>query len=334
MSSAALVEQSPTPESVALAAKKKASRILALCNNLEQMRQEFLLQLPDLDDEVIIEIRMGARAIGVWSWVVEAACDHEMMSRVEKLKGGRGQKDEANEGRLAVMRQQGYLDGKSTRTIERNVQIIETFGLETIATHGDTLQEKGFWIAAVSAPDPIEAVEVLAEKKADNPFMEVQDANREIDALKGKHEEAKNKFVEKFRTVARKTVGEWIRFTARPTIETLKTNCPDPKLLKVFDEMDQNLREREEVMLIEDAEPALIFAWQKGWVTEKQMCEFSGLLQLEVRQTMLSLQEKGYFVERSQAWKPTMARGPRVKEWQRTGKPLPTFNVVEPPISK
>lgn len=329
MSSAALVEN-PTSESVALLAKKKASRILGLCNSLEQMRDEFLEQLPNLDDDVVIEVRMGARAVGVWAWVVEAACDAEMMARVERLKGGRGNKDDANEGRLAVMRQQGYLDGKSPRTIERNVQIIETFGLETIATHGDTLQDKGYWIAAVSAPDPIEAVEVLAEKKAENAFMEVQDAYREIDALKGKHEKAKTTFVEKFRNVARRATGEWIRFTARPAIEQLKTGCPEPKMLRLFDELLQQLQEREEVMLIEDAEPALIVAWQKGYYTEKQMCEFTGLLPLEIRNTMLSLQEKGYFMEQHQAWKPTNARGQRVKEWKWTGKPLPAINVVEP----
>jgi hypothetical protein len=323
--SAALVE---SPGEELAVAKKSAARILNLCNTLENMRDEFLPRLPFLEDEVVIEVRMGARAVSVWAWVVEAACDAEMMSRVERLKGGRGNKDELEEGRLAVMRQQGYIDGKSPRTIERNVQIIETFGLETIATHGDTLQEKGFWIAAVSADDPFEAIEALAEKKADNPFMEVQDANKVLDEIEGKHDQAKQKFVEAFRTVARKAVGDWIRFTARPAIEQLKTNCPDTKLIKFWVETDEQLREREEAMLIEDAEAALIYAWTKGRVTESQMCEFTGLLPQEIRKTMKSLEERGYFVEQAQAWKPARARGSRVKEWQRTGKPLPNLSVV------
>lgn len=332
MSTAALAEpetlQIP-PEALALRAKKQASRILGFCNNLESMRDEFLIKLPSLDDDVVIEVRMGARAIGVWAWVVEAACDAEMLARVEAKKGGRGHKDEEGEGREAAKRQQAYLDGKGTRTIERNAQIINTFGLETIATHGGTLQDKGFWIAAVSAPDPLEAIEALAEKKSDNPFMEVQDAGKVIDELNGKHDKAREQFVEKFRTVSRKAVGEWIRFHARPTIETLKTNCPDTSLLKFFNEVDQNLREREDVMLIEDAEPALILAWQKGYVTEPQMCEFTGLLRLEIRSAMLSLQERGYFEEKKQAWKPANARGTRVMEWRRTDKPLPHFNVLD-----
>lgn len=323
-----LAQQSSAQEEIATRAKKSAARILGLCNNLENMRDDFLPLLPELDDDVVIEVRVGARAVSVWAWVVEAACDAEMLDRVARLKGGRGNRDELNEGRLAAMRQQGYLDGKSPRTIERNAQIINTFGLETIATHGDTLQEKGFWIAAVSAPDPMEAIETLAEKKAENPFMEVQDADRAIDELKGKHEEGKNKFVDAFRTVARKAVGDWLRFTARPAIEQLKTSCPDPKLSKFWDETSEQIREREEAMLIEDAEVALIYAWEKGRITEGQMCEFTGLLPLEIRATMLSLQDRGYFVEQAQAWKPAQARGSRVKEWKRTSKPLPAVSVV------
>lgn len=328
MTSAALVEhEQPT---IPQRATRVASQILHLCHTLEGIRDEFIPLLPELSDKKIIEIRGTARIIGVWAWVVECACDAETLSRIEAKKGGRGNKDEDEEGRLATVRQQAYRDGKGVSTFYLNAQIFNTFGLETILAHGNTLQEKGFWVAALAAPDPIEAVETFAEKKADNPFMEVQEAKNEIDPLRQKHDKAKREFVEAFRTIARKTVGEWIRFTARPAIEQLKTSCPDTKLIKFWDDMDSQLAEREEAMLIEDAEPALILAWEKGYRTESQMCDFTGLLRLEVRDTMLSLQEKGYFVEQRQAWKPSKARGPRVKEWKWTGKPFPQFNVMQP----
>jgi hypothetical protein len=330
MTSSALVEQNPSQPSIAQRAAKAAANILHLCHTLEDIRDEFIPLLPELSDKKIIEIRGTARIVGVWAWVVECACDAETLKRVEARKGGRGKKDEEQEGRLANIRQQAYRDGKGVSTLYQNAQIFNTFGLETILAHGNTLQEKGFWAVALSAPDPIEAVETFAEKKAENPFMEVQDARDEIDPLKQKHDKAKREFVEAFRTVARRAVGEWIRFTARPAIEQLKTSCPDTKLMKFWDDMDNQLAEREEAMLIEDAEPALILAWEKGYRTEPQMSDFTGLLRLEIRETMLNLQEKGYFVEQFQAWKPANARGQRTKEWKRTGKPLPVINVVAP----
>lgn len=330
-----MVVESPVESKppVGMLAKKAAARVLNLCNTLEDMRDEFIPLLPTLDDEVVIEVRVGARAISVWAWVVECACDAEMFDRVEAAR--RGPKtaefdDDDEAGKLKAAGQQAYLDGKAIRTVYRNAQIFNTFGQEFIAMHGKELQEKGFWIVALSAPDPAEAIEAFAEKKAVNPFFEVKDAQQEIDALKGKHEKAKNEFISAFRTVTRKAMGDWIRFTARVGILELKTNCPDPKLARVFQEMDDQLAEREEVLLIEDAEPALIYAWDKGWRTEKQMCDFTHLLPLEVRTTMLSLQDKGYFVEQEFQWKSKKSKGSRAKEWKRTQKPLPTIHVVAP----
>lgn len=330
MSSAALVEQEQPKPTIPQRTTKVVADILHLCHTLEGIRDQFIPLLPELSDKKIIEIRGAARIVGVWSWIVECACDAETLSRVDARKGGRGNKDEEQEGRLATIRQQAYRDGKGVSTLYQNAQIFNTFGLETILAHGNTLQEKGFWVAALSAPDPIEAVETLAEKKSDNPFLEVQDAAAEIDPLREKHEKAKREFVETFRTVPRKAVGEWIKLTARPAVGQLKRDCPDPKLAKFWNDMDSQLAEREEAMLIEDAEVALFYAWEKGYVTEPQMCDFTGLLRLEIHTTMLSLQEKGYFVEQAQVWKPAKARGQRTKEWKRTTKPLPTIHLVAP----
>lgn len=311
-------------------AKKSAARILNLCNTLENMRDEFLPLLPTLEDDVVIEIRMGARAVGVFAWVVECACDAEMFERTKAAKPGpkTTELEDEEAGKVKAAGQQAYLDGKSVRTVYRNAEIFNTFGLELFATRGKELEDKAFWIYALEAPDPIEAIELFAEKKVENPFFEPKDAQRAIDELAGKHEQAKQKFIEEFRTVARKTVGEWIRFIARPAIEQLKTSCPDPKLAKFWQETDEALQEREEAMLIEDAETVLIYAYDNGRVTETQMAEFTGLLPLEVRAAMLSLQDRGYFIEQPQAWKPANARGSRVMEWKRTTKPLPTVNVV------
>lgn len=321
-------------EAIARRATKAVAQILNLCHTLEGIRDDFLPLLSELDDDTVIQVRMSARAIGVWSWVVECACDADMISRVEKRTG---RKDEsatrdgfAEEGRESAKRQQAYLDGKSTRTVERNVQIFNTFGLETLVKHGETLQDKGFWIAALSAPDPIEAVETFAEVKADKPFWEVKDAYREIDRIKGAYKEIKEKFVEAIGGEQRKAMADWLFFDARPTIQKLRERCPNPRLAAALKEIDTQLEEQHDVLFIETAEEALLHAYARGHRTEEQMEQITFLPHSEVRRVMLNLQEDGYFVEQPQQWKPDKAKGGRCKEWKRTDKPMPSITIIPP----
>lgn len=312
-------------------ATNAAANVLDLCNRLEDIRDEFLPQLEKIDDETLIAVRMGASAIGVWAWLVEAACDHEMLKRVEAKKGGRGNKDDEGEGREATKRQQGYLNGKSPRTIERNSQIVEIFGVETIATHGGTLQDKGYWIAAVSAPDPHEAIEVFVEKKTINPFWEVRDAYHEIDVIKGKREKAKREFNDAVTTVGRKAASDWLEFHAKAELEKLKTDCPIPGFGdRVFGEAQKQCDEQRDVLFLHNAQECLLYVWTKGYRTQRQMVEFTRLPASEVKRVMENLADKGYFIEKEREWKTTQAKGGREKEWCRTDKPMPPLHINLP----
>lgn len=315
-------------------AKDAASNVLHLCHTLEGMRDDFIPLLPKLEDETVIAVRVGARAVSVWAWVIECACDAEMLERVEKRTG---KKDESathdgfiNEGREAAKRQQAYQDGKSVRTVERNAQIINTFGIETIAAHGGTLQDKGFWIAAVSAPDPFEAIEVFAEKKSDNPFWEVKDAQHEIDVIKGKHEKAKRLFSEKVTTIGRKAACEWLRFVAEPKLEELSTSCPFPILTKIFSDAKQECKEAADALFLDNAQECVLYIWSQGKNTEKQLQQFTCLPPIEIRRVLEALAEKGYFVESEKAWKSDRGRGTKIKEWHRTDKPMPPLKITLP----
>lgn len=231
--SAVLAERSSHDLSAADRALGAVSRILNMCHRLEEQRDALLELLPTADDDTVIEIRMSARAVGVWAWLIECACDAELKSRTERQKGGRGKKDTNGIGRKAAYGQQAYLDGKSVRTVERNAQIIETFGVETCVMRGASLQDKGFFIAALSAPDPIKAIETFEEEKAENPFFEVQDAWALVNELNTK--EAKKK-----RKQERESKPSELVYIHTPEAQAYLDKC-DKALLDLHAEIPDNL---------------------------------------------------------------------------------------------
>lgn len=306
------------------------ARIIDLCHTLEDSRDAVIEALPHLPDDGVIEVRMTARLVGVYAWVIEAAADAEMFARVEAKKGGRGNVDEEEAGKVAAANQQAYLDGKSRATVYRNAQIINTFGKETILTHGNTLQDKGFWITALSAPDPHEAIEIFVEKKTEDPFWEVQDARREIDVITGKHDETKRLFNEKVTTVGRKAACDWLRLTAEPELDKLATSCPFPALANIFRDAQQECREASNALFLQNAQECVLYLWSKGRNTIDQLVAFTCLPRIEIVRVLEKLADKGYFVEKPKAWKSSQGRGMRIKEWHRTDKEMPIFHIELP----
>jgi hypothetical protein len=158
------------------------SEVLDGINRLDQTRRQVLGMLPKLSDEEIVQTRMSARALGVWSWVIECACDAEMMKRVE-AKRGRGNKDVEEKGKVAAINKHAYQCGQQPATIYRNAQIYKTFK-NVLNDQNNLLEEKGFYEAALRTPDPTEALEMFAEKKDNNAFFSVREAHREAEKLK------------------------------------------------------------------------------------------------------------------------------------------------------
>jgi hypothetical protein len=167
------------------------ANIIHLCHTLEERRDALLVALPNLEINEIAEVRMSARIVNTWSWLIECACDAEALARVEPQKGGRGKTDTNGTGRVAAAGRQAYLDGKGVNTVYKNARIIKTFGIETIVRADNSLQEKEFYKAALSAPDPLKAVEMFNEKKDANAFFEPKDAWELVNHLKQEAEKAK-----------------------------------------------------------------------------------------------------------------------------------------------
>ncbi|MBA3766775.1 MAG: hypothetical protein H0W99_07275 [Acidobacteria bacterium] len=172
----------------ALEPRSKSTEMLAKIidgiNRLDDARKDLMDTLPHLEDEEIIQTRMGARALGAWSWVIECGCDAEMMKRVE-VKRGRGNKDVDQKGKVAAVNKHAYQCGQQPATIYRNVQIYNTFQ-NVLIVQNNLLEEKGFYEAALRTDNPPAALEVFAREKDKNVFFSVRDAYREAEKLKQK----------------------------------------------------------------------------------------------------------------------------------------------------
>lgn len=298
------------------------AEIIHGANSLEQTRDSLLLLLPELEPEEIKEIRDKAREVGTWAWVVECACDSEMFKRLES-KGD-------DVGVVAAVDKEAYLKGQSRSTIYRNAQIIDTLGKFLIDQKFADLTEKGFYEQALRAPDAEEALEVFAQKKADNPFFSVADARKAVEEIKETRSAARKAFVESIGGEKRKAMANWLHFDAHPTLDALRLRCPDTRCADDILEIIVQLLERHDGLFIEAAEEALLYAWEKGYNTDSLMSEFTFLPVSEVRRVMLNLQTDGYFIKQPQQWKPDQARGGRVSEWVRTDKPMPKITIKPP----
>lgn len=305
--------------------REALGRVLNSVNRLEESRKQILEMLPHLPDDEVIETRMNARMAGAWAWVIECACDAEMFKRDEAQRG-RGNVDVDEKGRLATARKQAYLQGVGTSTLYRNAQIYNTF--KNVLTSGNiNLEDKGFFIAALAAPDPQEAIESFSEKKADNAFYAVKDAWREVKRAKKKVYEAKNKLAYEANDETRKKLRAHFDET-QLILEQRREVCAklDSKLASsTYGSWIQEIIDQKDVWFVLDTKEALIKVWRNGNTREDHMATALGIPLTEVHRVVKEMEDDGVF-EKSRQRGTDQARGPGQQLWHLVGEPIPTYN--------
>jgi hypothetical protein len=304
--------------------REALGRVLNSVNRLEESRKQILTMLPVLPDEEVIETRMNAQLAGRWAWVIECACDAEMFKR-EEAKRGRGHVDVDEKGRLATARKQAYLHGVGTSTLYRNAKIYNTF--ENLLIGENNLEEKGFFIAALAAPDPHLAIEEFSKKKANNAFFAVKEAWRDVKRAKKKLYEKKNELAYKANDETRKALR--VLFNAvRLYLEQQRVVCAklDSKLAgSTIGSWIQEIVDQEDVWFVLDAKDAAIIAWKNGNTREDHIATALGLPLPEIHRVMKELESDGIF-ERCRQRGTDQARGPGQQLWHLVGEPIPTYN--------
>lgn len=161
-----------------------ASSAIQFFNNVEMTADNIISELPNMNDLEIIQIRMQARTFGRVSWRIECACDAEIMNR-ESQRRGRGVKDLEEKGVTAAVIKHAAEIGVAPKTIFRNAAVHKTFFNSDSAVSNkekygslDMLEEKDFFLAAMTTDDPWGFVEKFAQEKVKNPFFSTGDAWR------------------------------------------------------------------------------------------------------------------------------------------------------------
>ena len=145
-------------------------------NVIESKADTVIAMLPDMTDEQVKSTHSYAKEIGKAAWRVEVAANAEIMKRIQSRAWQRG-----GDGVVATIASVAADLGIAPRTLYNDTQIHKTFfATQNIASACNVLQDKQFYTAALTASNPLEAVEQMAIKKAENPFFTASDAYREI----------------------------------------------------------------------------------------------------------------------------------------------------------
>ena len=305
---------------------------------LAQVEQEVISDLPNQTDEQIIETRTRAKLLGKTAWRIECACDAQFVERAEKVKSGRGNVDVDSIGVMAIVTKRAkqlnctpstvYNNAKIHRLIEAAKQVAgNVFSEKTIS---DTLDEKGFFTAALSAVNPIEALQKFTEKRIADSRFSVTDAFRLLEQTGETKKLATLRALNAARTAERDDVVNALREARKKIQEEIIAPFPDTELAeRIFGDCIQTINEELEEADDEDVAKALRLAWDRGFKTEPELSKFTGFPLEVVSRVMGKLSELGEFI---------LVRKTNVSEtgrrWHKVGEDLPAelrnVNPIQP----
>lgn len=294
---------------------------------LEQVEQEVISDLPNQTEEQIIETRQKASLLGKTAWRIECACDAQFVERAEKVKSGRGNVDVDAVGVMAIVAKRAKQLGCTPTTVYNNARVhrlIEaakqfTGNVFSEKTISDTLVEKGFFTAALSASNPIEAIQKFTERKITDPKFSVSDAFRLLEETGETKKLASLRAVNAARTADREQVLDALREARKKIKEEIITPFPDSELAeRIFGGCLSDIDEELEEAFDEDTANALRLAWSRGFKTEPQLSNFTGFPLEVVSRIMGRLGDEGEFILVRRTDGTEMA-----KRWHKVGEMLP-----------
>lgn len=152
--------------------EQEVSLLFHRLNVVEDTAEQLLCRVSQLADEELTQLCQYAQEVGRQAWRIECACCAEIVARDEK----RGAK-------AALIGEAAREMGTTATSIYRNAQVHAL--AESPKIHGavNNLPDKTFFTEALHAPEPEAAVEMMAEKKANDPTYTTRQARQDVKAL-------------------------------------------------------------------------------------------------------------------------------------------------------
>jgi polyhydroxyalkanoate synthesis regulator phasin len=139
---------------------------LAEPDELENTLEELQSRLSELEEPRLIELAIRARHLEWCAFVLRGMCASELRRRYSlRLAGGRGKRDRAGEGIQAQMTRLAENIGVSPTTLMTDARISDTFfsSIEDTTLAREHTLAREFYVIALSAPVPHEAIKVAAQ---------------------------------------------------------------------------------------------------------------------------------------------------------------------------
>jgi hypothetical protein len=146
-------------------------------NEIEEAFERLTSKLSNLEEAQLVELAVKARYLEWCAFILRGMCAAELRRRhTARLEGGRGKRDKAGDGIQARMTQLAESIGVSRTTLETDARICEMFfssEIDTALAREHTFPRE-FYVIALSAPNPWEAIETAVQHIAEGPYSRDQ----------------------------------------------------------------------------------------------------------------------------------------------------------------
>lgn len=308
LSTAAAATQEPTESKTVLpftsAAKAALERIL---DGLAALEPQIVAELELQDEKEILKIRAYGKQLEHHSWVITCACDAALWNKTAAAKRGRGHKDVSQIGILSAVSKRSKIIGVTPRTVYRNAQVFRLMqtAKENVVLENNVLRvldEYGYYDQALNAANPVEALNIFAEKKLTEKRFRVTDAERLLTSESMTRKAVGMRAVEQVRQdtgklSARQALVAHIREAQHIVRTQIVIGCPDADFkIRVWDELLLELDEQYQELFDDDAADALKAEWNKGSHREDQLAAATGFPAADVSRIMNALADLSEFI--------------------------------------
>lgn len=308
----------------ALSFGSNSINVVANIEKLAAIEREAIESLVDQSPEEVLVTRRNAKMLSSTAWRVECACDAEIVSRAENRRKGRGFVDIEAVGVMSAVRKRAKQIGVTPTTVFKNAQIhrlitaFESAHPEKTTSLRVMLDERGYFVSALTAADPVAALSIFISKKQTLSRFRVTDSKRFL-LREGLTKKA-------ITTQALSEAREQVGLTGRAAeidhvievISQVRANvipaCPNPDIRRIHESYIEELDNyTEEVLFNKDVALVLRRAWKMGNKREQEMSNATGFPVDVVHREMLLLSRSGEFTL-------IMSAEPF---WHLNGEPLP-----------
>lgn len=302
-----------------------AATLLSQAERLAKIEREVIAHLPDQDLDEVLSTRANAKLLSETAWRIECACDAQIVSGAKSMRG-KGRNGEAKElGVTAAVRKQAKKAGCTPATVFKNAQIFKLIqqaesASPEMSTALRVLNERKYFVVALTAADPVGALKIFIEKKSTLPRFRTTDAERLLSRLGITKKQVNQTVITNVRkTISHLSTREEEIDHIYKVIELIKLSvipeCSNPEIIRLHESYIEDLTDHlTEDLFNADAAAALRRAWSLGNHNDKQLAKATGFPEDVVHREMKMLERAGQFLLIPRTEPP---------KWHKIGEPVP-----------